>query len=273
MPVGGQLRTDRTTGKHADHNITNAALAGASFRRARDVLATPDRSGTNARQAGWEAENFPEDPSAAGSPVPRNAPRVHDGAARWRRGAPTAPRCSVTATQCRLPTGSPYGCGAAVPAACDRVPRCRPWNAHRCSPASAAAGSAEPGATCISPAEAPPSAVIRASRSISAIKYRREMPRYPAARLEVSAPEYQRPDDQHGFPRRTRSHLSGALTCDLWRDWPYGRSQASGAGQAVASLANSLSMTTTTARGRQRPFGHLTKFPNADLTTIALRCP
>jgi hypothetical protein len=26
MPVGGQLRTDRTTGKHADHKITNAAL-------------------------------------------------------------------------------------------------------------------------------------------------------------------------------------------------------------------------------------------------------
>src|ERR1700688_2681583 len=26
MPVGGQLRTDQTTGLHADHNITNAAL-------------------------------------------------------------------------------------------------------------------------------------------------------------------------------------------------------------------------------------------------------
>ncbi len=33
MPVGGQLRTDRTTGKHANHKITNAALGLPVFAR------------------------------------------------------------------------------------------------------------------------------------------------------------------------------------------------------------------------------------------------
>jgi hypothetical protein len=35
MPVGGQLRTDRTTGKQADHKITNVTLG---LRRLRPFL-------------------------------------------------------------------------------------------------------------------------------------------------------------------------------------------------------------------------------------------
>jgi hypothetical protein len=49
MPVGGQLRTDRTTGKHADHKITNAALGLPRLRPFSLANETPEARAIGAR--------------------------------------------------------------------------------------------------------------------------------------------------------------------------------------------------------------------------------
>jgi hypothetical protein len=49
MPVGGQLRTDRTTGKHADHKITNLALGLPRLRPFSLANETPEARAIGAR--------------------------------------------------------------------------------------------------------------------------------------------------------------------------------------------------------------------------------